>query len=115
MASTTEAEYHGVYQAIKALLWIRNLLFELRIPATYTIKCDNQGAVKLTKNPEFHQRTGHIPIDEHFVRDEIASKRVTIDWVPTDDQLADGLTKPLAGNRHNTMISRLGLVTINSS
>lgn len=115
MASTTEAEYHGVYQAMKALLWIRNLLFELRIPASYTIKCDNQGAVKLTKNPEFHQRTGHIPIDEHFVRNEIASKRVTIDWVPTNDQLADGLTKPLASNRHNTMTSRLGLVTINNS
>lgn len=89
---------------------MRNLLLELRIPADFIVKCDNQGTVKLTKNPEFHQRTGHIPLDKHFVRDEISSKRIQIDWVPTEEQLADGLTKPLAGNRHNSMITRLGLV-----
>lgn len=104
MPSTTETEHHAIGKGMQVLLWIRNLLQELRIPAKFTVKSDNLGAVKLTKNPEFHQRNGHIPLDEHFVRDQISSGRIQIEWVPTQEQKADGFTKPLNGPRHRAMM-----------
>lgn len=88
---------------------IRSLLTELRIRAAFALKGDDQGSIKLTKNPEFHQRTGHIPLEEHFIRDEIEAGHFNIEWVPTEQQLADGLTKipPIKG--HTSMIEKLGL------
>lgn len=114
MPSTTETEYHAIGKGMQVLLWIRNLLQELRIPATFTVKSDNLGAVKLTKNPEFHQRTGHIPLDEHFVRDQISSGRIQIEWVPTQEQKADGFTKPPNGPRHIAMMEGFRLKELSS-
>jgi hypothetical protein len=112
MTSTTEAEYHGLMKAVQKGLFYRSLFTELRIPLKVTIKGDNQSSIKLTKNPEFHDRTAHIPLEEHFVRDEVERETVKIDWVSTDQQLADGLTKPLTRDKHEEFIQRLGLVEV---
>jgi hypothetical protein len=109
MLSSTEAEYYALGKGAQQALWMRGLFTELRIPSTFTLKGDNMGSIKLSKNPEFHQRTGHIPLEEHFLRDEIESGRLSIEWVPTEEQLADGLTKILPIKGHQEMIRRLGL------
>jgi len=112
MLSSTEAEYHALGKGAQAALWLRSLLTELRIPATFTLLGDNQGSIKLAKNPEFHQRTGHIPLEEHFLRDEVEAGHITVQWVPTEEQLADGLTKILSIADHKEMVRKLGMVDI---
>ena len=112
MLSTTEAEHHAICKGCQSALWIRNLLTEMRVPAKFTLNCDNQGAVKLSWNPEFHQRTSHIPLEEHFVRDEVASGRVETQWVSTEEQLADGLTKSLDRKRHERMMKGMRLMSL---
>ncbi|MDB5911072.1 MAG: hypothetical protein JWP34_5189 [Massilia sp.] len=109
MLSSTEAEYYALGKGAQFGLWMKGLFTELRIPSVYTLKGDNQGSIKLSKNPEFHQRTGHIPLEEHFLRDEIEAGRLNIQWVPTEEQLADGLTKILPTKRHAEMLQKLGL------
>jgi hypothetical protein len=95
--STTEAEYMSACAATQEAIHLRQLLkdigFEQR-KAT-TLHEDNQGCVALSRNPGDHQRTKHIDIRYHFVREKTASDEIKLVYVPTDKQLADLLTKPL--------------------
>jgi hypothetical protein len=95
--STCEAEYIGQTQATKAAVWLRKLLQELgheQVQAT-VIFGDNQGAITLAKNPQFHGRSKHIDTQWHFVREKVADNTVELQWTETSRQVADGLTKPL--------------------
>lgn len=71
--SSAEAKYRGVANAVAETSWIRNLLLELQVPlrAATLIYCDNVSAVYMSANPVQHQRTKHIEIDIHFVRDKV--------------------------------------------
>ena len=60
-----------------------------------TIFEDNQGAIQLTRNPKFHNRTKHIDICYHFVRGKVASEEICVAYCPTQDMLADIMTKGL--------------------
>ncbi|GJT10391.1 retrovirus-related pol polyprotein from transposon TNT 1-94 [Tanacetum coccineum] len=73
--SSVEAEYHGVVNVVVETAWLRNLLLELHAPLTTTtlVYCDNVSVVYLSTNPIQHQRTKHIEIDIHLVRDYVAS------------------------------------------
>jgi hypothetical protein len=76
---------------------LRNLLRELgheQLQAT-VIFGDNQGAIALTKNPQFHGRSKHIDTQWHYVREKVADDTVELQWTETSKQVADGLTKPL--------------------
>nr|GEZ27946.1 ribonuclease H-like domain-containing protein [Tanacetum cinerariifolium] len=76
--SSAEAKYRGVANVVTEMAWIRNLLRELHTPlfTATLIYCDNVSAVYLFTNPVQHQRTKHIEIDIHFVRDYVASGQV---------------------------------------
>ncbi|GKE24263.1 RNA-directed DNA polymerase, eukaryota, partial [Tanacetum coccineum] len=76
--SSAEAEYRGVANVVAETAWIGNLLLELHAPLTTAtlVYCDNVSAVYLTTNHVQHQRTKHIEIDIHFVRDYVASGQV---------------------------------------
>ncbi|GJZ44478.1 ribonuclease H-like domain-containing protein [Tanacetum coccineum] len=97
--SSAEAEYRGVANVVAKTAWIRNLLLELHTPlSTATIVyCDNVSVVYLSTNPVQHQRTKHIEIDIHFVRDReyVASGQVRVLHVPSRFQYADIFTKGL--------------------
>lgn len=73
--SSAEAEYRGVANAVAEATWIRNLLLELTVPLqrASVVYCDNVSAVYLSDNPVQHQRTKHIEIDIHFVREKVWS------------------------------------------
>lgn len=96
--SSAEAEYRGVANAVAETSWIRNLLRELHRPPTKAtiIYCDNVSAVYMSSNPVQHQRTKHIEIDIHFVRDKVAIGHVRVLHVPSSSQYADIFTKGLS-------------------
>ncbi|GKD87723.1 ribonuclease H-like domain-containing protein [Tanacetum coccineum] len=95
--SSAEAEYRGVANAVAETSWIRNLLRELHTPLfTMTlVYCDNVSDVYMSANPVQHQRTKHIEIDIHFVRDKVAAGHVRVLHVPSRFQYADIFTKGL--------------------
>ena len=63
--------------------------------AATTIFVDNQGAMKITENPQFHNRTKHIDISYHFIRDTLAAGEIVLQYLPTAGMVADIMTKPL--------------------
>ena len=73
--------------------------------------CDNIGARYLSANPVFHARTKHIEIDFHFVRERVAQKLLDIRYIHTNDQLADGFTKPLVVSKMERFRNNLNLVS----
>ncbi|GJU72852.1 ribonuclease H-like domain-containing protein [Tanacetum coccineum] len=95
--SSAEAEYRGVANVVAETAWIRNLLCELHTPlfTATLVYCDNVSAVYMSANPVQHQRTKHIEIDIHFVRDFVASGQVRVLHVPSRFQYADIFTKGL--------------------
>ncbi|GJZ74518.1 ribonuclease H-like domain-containing protein [Tanacetum coccineum] len=95
--SSAEAEYRGVANVVAETAWIRNLLLELHTPlSTATlVYCDNVSVVYLSTNPVQHQRTKHIEIDIHFVREYVASGQVRVLYVPSRFQYANIFTKGL--------------------
>ncbi|GJU28338.1 ribonuclease H-like domain-containing protein, partial [Tanacetum coccineum] len=96
--SSAEAEYRGVANAVIETCWLSNLLRELHTPLSSAtlVYCDNVSAVYLSCNPVQHQRTKHIEIDIHFVRDLVAAGHVRVLHVPSRYQFADIFTKGLS-------------------
>ncbi|GJZ62925.1 ribonuclease H-like domain-containing protein [Tanacetum coccineum] len=89
--SSAEAEYRGVANVVAETAWIRNLLRELHsllLTATL-VYCDNVSAVYMSANPVQHQRTKHIEIDIHFVRDMVKAGHVRVLHVPSRFRYAD--------------------------
>ncbi|KAL0298505.1 UNVERIFIED_CONTAM: Retrovirus-related Pol polyprotein from transposon RE1 [Sesamum radiatum] len=71
--SSTEAEYRAMATTVCELLWITYILKDFQVPLTTPVPfwCDNQAALHITANPVFHERTKHLDIDCHIVRDHI--------------------------------------------
>nr|GEU51557.1 ribonuclease H-like domain-containing protein [Tanacetum cinerariifolium] len=94
---SAEAEYRGVANVVAETAWIRNLLRELHSPllTATLVYCDNVSAVYMSANPVQHQRTKHIEIDTHFVRDMVKAGHVRVLRVPSRYQYADIFTKGL--------------------
>ncbi|XP_071687318.1 uncharacterized mitochondrial protein AtMg00810-like [Rutidosis leptorrhynchoides] len=95
--SSAEAEYRGVANVVAESCWLRNLLLELHCPISKAtlVFCDNISAIYLSGNPVQHQRTKHIELDIHFVREQVAKGQVRVLHVPTRYQIADIFTKDL--------------------
>ncbi|GKA22790.1 ribonuclease H-like domain-containing protein [Tanacetum coccineum] len=95
--SGNEAEYRGVANDVAETCWLRNLLRELHTPLSSAtlVYCDNVSVVYFSSNPVQHQRTKHIEIDIHFVRDLVAAGQVRVLHVPSRYQFADIFTKGL--------------------
>jgi len=95
--SSAEAEYRAVANAVAEASWLRQLLQELHAPLrrAVLVYCDNISSVYMSSNPIQHQRTKHIEIDLHFVRERVATGDVRVLHVPTTSQYADIFTKGL--------------------
>nr|GEW15085.1 zinc finger, CCHC-type [Tanacetum cinerariifolium] len=95
--SSAKVEYRGVANVVAESCWLRNLLRELHTPLSFAtlVYCDNASAVYLSCNPVQSQRTKHIEIDIHFVRDFVAAGQVLVVHVPSRYQYADIFTKGL--------------------
>jgi hypothetical protein len=95
--SSAEVEYMAAGAAVQEILWLRSLLSELgwRQEAATVLLCDNQAAIALASDDVHHARTKHIDVRHHFIREHVAAGAVKLEWVPTEEQQADILTKPL--------------------
>jgi hypothetical protein len=111
-SSTIEAEYVAVSEAAREAVWLRGLLDKLGVaPKDPTpLWCDNQGAIRLARNPGMHRRTKHIAIRWHLIRELIEDGVVRLGYVPTASQVADIFTKALLPAPHRSLRASLGLV-----
>ena len=95
--STAEAEYVAATSACTQVIWMRRQLLdmvdEVRLPIS--IMCDNQSAIGLGKNPIQHSRSKHIDIRYHFLKEKVEEGVILMEYVPTEEQVADIFTKPL--------------------
>ncbi|GJW79930.1 putative ribonuclease H-like domain-containing protein [Tanacetum coccineum] len=96
--SSTEAEYVAAANCCGQVLWIQNQLLDYGYNFMNTkIFIDNQSTICIVKNPVFHQRTKHIEIRHHFIRDANEKKLIQVLKIHTDDNVADLLTKAFDG------------------
>nr|CAD1824769.1 unnamed protein product [Ananas comosus var. bracteatus] len=94
--STTEAEYIAMTEGVKKAMWLRGLFEELTSCWDLTIVySDSQSAIHLSKDQMFHERTKHIDVKFHFVRDVIGKRPVIVKKISTKDNPTDILTKSL--------------------
>ena len=109
--SSTEAEYMALTEAVKEAIHLRRFLKEIGVQMKdpTPIWNDNQGAQKLAQNAVFHNRTKHIDIRHHFVREVLKDGSIKVDYMPTTKMMADVLTKGLGGPRHQEHITGMGV------
>jgi transposase InsO family protein len=109
--STTEAEYMAASEAAREAVYWRMFLTALGFDVSQPtlIMSDNQGSIALSKNPEHHERTKHIDVRHHYLREQVESKTIKLDYISTDQMVADALTKPLARDRHRMLAKEMGL------
>ncbi|KAJ9552558.1 hypothetical protein OSB04_016603, partial [Centaurea solstitialis] len=111
--STTEAEYIAASDAAKEAVWLRNFLSDLRVVASISrpidIFCDNSGAVAQAKEPREHHKSRHVLRKYHLIREIIGRGDVRICKIPTEDNVADPLTKPLARVKHEAHANSIGM------
>ena len=113
--SSCEAEYIATASAATQALWLSRLLGELlgKEVDVVELKVDSKSALALAKNPVFHDRSKHIRIKYHFIRDCLEDGSIKASHIPTTDQLADILTKSLGKAKFQEMRRRIGLEQIN--
>lgn len=109
--SSTEAEYRALGLAIQELVWVQSLLCDIGFASQVTpnVWCDNIGATYLSANPVFHNRSKHLEVEFHFIRDKVQQKEIQVRYICSKDQLADILTKPLPKARHKFLMSQLSI------
>ena len=96
--------------AVKEALWFWSLLpvFGIAMSAV-PLHCDNQGAIKLSKHPVASQRSKHIDVHHHLVRERVARQEVHLVYVPTTCQLADCFIKVLPVSKFQFCVSGIGM------
>ena len=112
--SSAEAEFRAMAQGICEGIWLNRLLEELRVPLKHpmVLYCDNQAAISIAKNPVHHDRTKHVEIDRHFIKEKIEEGVFKVSYTPTNCQTADILTKVLARVNFEDLTEKLGMINI---
>lgn len=112
--SSAEAEYRSMANTVAELMWLKGIASELKVRIDEPIKIfsDSKSAIQIAKNPVYHDRTKHIEIDCHFIREAIQKKLVETIYVPTTEQLADMLTKALGRQQFEYLLCKLGMINL---
>ena len=110
--STAEAEFIAATATCTQVLWMKRQIEDLKVQcqSPIIIKCDNQSAINISKNPVQHSRTKHIDIKYHFLKDQVAQNVVKLEFISTNEQVADIFTKPLPKDVFERLRVLLGVV-----
>ncbi|GMP81639.1 hypothetical protein CsSME_00036279 [Camellia sinensis var. sinensis] len=112
--SSAEAEFRAVAHGICEVMWIKRILEELKLshPTPMKVYCDNKAAIAIAHNPVLHDRTKHIEVDKHFIKEKINAGIICMTYLPTGEQLADVLTKGLHKKQFDKLTSKLAMEDI---
>ena len=112
--SSAEAEYRAMTSTTSELIWLKQLLRDMKIipDGPMQMYCDNQAARHIASNPVFHERTKHIEVDCHFIREKVQAGEIETPFVRSHDQLADIFTKVLDKGNFNKILYKLGSINI---
>ncbi|KAL0367946.1 UNVERIFIED_CONTAM: Retrovirus-related Pol polyprotein from transposon RE2 [Sesamum calycinum] len=111
--SSAEAEYRAMAHTSSEILWLKNLLKELGFmyDDPVPMHCDNQAAIHIANNHIFHERTKHIEVDCHIVREAVMSQKICTPFTPSE-QRADIFTKALGEKQFDVLCNKLGMIDI---
>ncbi|XP_058222244.1 uncharacterized mitochondrial protein AtMg00810-like [Rhododendron vialii] len=114
--SSAEAEYRAMASTTCELLWLHTLLHNLAVPLSspITLHCDNQAALHIARNPIFHERSEHIEIDCHLIRERVQQGLLHLQHIASADQLADVFTKALGVDHFRILTSKLGITSLHA-
>lgn len=109
--SSCEAEYMATADAAKEATWLKSMMKDFKHPLSSPVVLhnDNFGAVTLTSHPGQHDRTKHIDVKHHFIREQVASRNILVKHRSGNDMPADILTKPLSRDKIRQYTLALGL------
>lgn len=109
--SSTEAEYIALSTTAKEMLYLNQFMFELTNVNIEPSKIyvDNTSSINLAKNAAYHDRTKHIDVRYHHLRDSIERKKIEVEFVSTNENIADALTKSLNGPKTKQFANDMGL------
>nr|KYP50957.1 Retrovirus-related Pol polyprotein from transposon TNT 1-94 [Cajanus cajan] len=110
--SSTESEYRAMSTACSEIIWLRGLLAELGFPQTDAtpLHADNTSAIQIATNSVFHERTKHIEVDCHSIREALDNHVISLPHVTSQLQLADIFTKAVPRPRHQFLVHKLMLL-----
>jgi len=114
--SSAKAEFRAMAQGICELLWLGSILEDLRIKIDEPMRlyCDNKFAISIAHNPLQHDKTKHIEVDRHFIKEKLDNGLICTPYVSSQGNLADLLTKGLNSNNFEKFVSKLGMIDIHS-
>ncbi|KAM1494901.1 hypothetical protein ACFXTO_029686 [Malus domestica] len=109
--SSAEAEFRGMSHGVCELLWLEKLLRDLGFKHKGAMKlhCDNKAAIEIAHNPVQHDRTKHVEIDRHFIKEKLDAGIIMFPFVRSEDQLADALTKAVSNSAFSDSLDKLGM------
>jgi len=110
--SSSEVEYRALASATCELQWLLYILRDLHVSCSKlpVLYCDNQSVIHIASDPVFHERTKHLEIDCHLIREKLQSGILKLLPVSSQDQVADFFTKALLPKTFNILLSKLGLI-----
>ena len=113
VCSSIEAECHVLVEATSELVWLRWLLKDMGIcqNSPTIIHCDNRSAIQIAHNDVFHERTKHIEVDCHFIRQHLLRNNLSLVSVSSADQTADIFTKSHLPGRFHQLVSKLKMTS----
>jgi hypothetical protein len=115
--SSVEAEFKGMSKGLCEILWIKGLLKKLGYPLETEIKiyCDNKAEIIIANNQVQRDRTKHVEVDRHFIKQKLDEKTVIFSFVKSEDQLANILTKTISSKVFHYSLNKLDIQNIFAS
>ena len=109
--SSAEAEFRGMKSGLMEIMWVRRLLTEIGYPPKQKSRlfCDNKAAISISENPVQHDRTKHVEVDRHFIKEKLEDGVIEFPFVRSEEQLADILTKAVNPKVFKEVLGKLNI------